>query len=41
MYYPYGFWGFDPTYFLLIIGMLLSLAASAKLIKSLRLDSLL
>ena len=31
MYYPYGFWGFDPTYFLLIIGMLLSLAASAKL----------
>ncbi|MDY5021161.1 MAG: zinc metallopeptidase [Blautia sp.] len=31
MYYPYGFWGFDPTYLLLIIGMLLSLAASAKL----------
>ncbi|MDO4276157.1 MAG: zinc metallopeptidase [Eubacteriales bacterium] len=29
--YRYGFFGFDPTYFLLIIGMLLSLAASAKL----------
>lgn len=29
--YPYGFWGIDPTYFLLIIGMLLSLAASARL----------
>ncbi len=29
--YPYGIWGIDPTYFLLIIGMLLSLAASARL----------
>lgn len=29
--YRYGFYGFDPTYILLIIGMLLSLAASAKL----------
>lgn len=27
--YGYGFYGFDPTYILLIIGMLLSLAASA------------
>lgn len=27
----YGYYGFDPTYFLLIIGMLISLAASAKL----------
>lgn len=31
MYYPYGFWGFDPTYLLLIIGMLVSVAASLKL----------
>ena len=29
--YGYGFYGFDRTYILLIIGMLLSLAASAKL----------
>ena len=29
--YGYGFYGFDPTYILLVIGMLLSLAASAKL----------
>lgn len=29
--YPYGFWGIDWTYFLLVIGMLLSLAASARL----------
>lgn len=29
--YGYGFFGFDRTYILLIIGMLLSLAASAKL----------
>lgn len=29
--YGYGFYGFDPTYFLLIIGMLLSMAASAKM----------
>lgn len=29
--YGYGFWGFDPTYFLLIIGALLSLAASTRL----------
>lgn len=29
--YGYGYYGFDPTYFLLIIGMLISLAASAKL----------
>ena len=29
--YRYGFYGFDWTYILLIIGMLLSLAASAKL----------
>lgn len=29
--YRYGYYGFDPTYFLLIIGMLISLAASAKL----------
>lgn len=29
--YRYGFYGFDPTYFLLVIGMLLSLAASARL----------
>lgn len=29
--YGYGYWGIDWTYFLLIIGMLLSLAASAKL----------
>ena len=29
--YHYGFYGFDWTYILLIIGMLLSLAASAKL----------
>ena len=29
--YGYGFYGFDWTYMLLIIGMLLSLAASAKL----------
>lgn len=29
--YRYGFYGFDPTYFLLIIGMLISLAASAHL----------
>lgn len=29
--YGYGFYGFDRTYMLLIIGMLLSLAASAKL----------
>lgn len=29
--YRYGYWGFDSTYFLLIIGILLSLAASAKL----------
>ena len=29
--YRYGFFGFDPTYLLLIIGMLLSLAASAKM----------
>lgn len=29
--YRYGFFGIDPTYILLIIGMLLSLAASAKL----------
>lgn len=29
--YGYGYWGFDWTYMLLIIGMLLSLAASAKL----------
>ena len=29
--YRYGYWGFDGTYLLLIIGMLLSLAASAKL----------
>lgn len=29
--YRYGFFGFDPTYILLIIGMLLSLAASAKM----------
>lgn len=28
--YPFGFW-FDPTYFLLIIGMVLSLLASAKM----------
>lgn len=28
--YGYGYYGFDPTYLLLIIGMLLSLAASAK-----------
>ncbi|MDO5134439.1 MAG: zinc metallopeptidase [Eubacteriales bacterium] len=28
--YPFGFY-FDPTYFLLIIGMILSLAASAKM----------
>ncbi len=29
--YGYGFYGFDRTYILLILGMLLSLAASAKL----------
>lgn len=29
--YGYGYYGFDWTYLLLIIGMLLSLAASAKL----------
>lgn len=29
--YGYGFWGIDPTYFLLIIGALLSLAASTRL----------
>lgn len=29
--YGYGFWGFDRTYLLLIIGMVLSLMASAKL----------
>lgn len=29
--YGYGFYGFDRTYLLLVIGMLLSLAASAKL----------
>lgn len=29
--YRYGFFGFDPTYLLLIIGMLLSLAASARM----------
>ena len=29
--YGYGYYGFDPTYFPLIIGMLISLAASAKL----------
>ncbi|EJW98050.1 secreted protein, partial [gut metagenome] len=29
--YRYGYWGMDPTYLLLVIGMLLSLAASAKL----------
>ena len=29
--YGYGFWGVDPTYFLLIIGALLSLAASTRL----------
>lgn len=29
--YRYGFWGFDPTYLLLIIGMLLSVAASTKM----------
>lgn len=29
--YRYGFYGLDPTYILLIIGMLISLAASAKL----------
>lgn len=29
--YGYGFWGFDPMYFLLIIGALLSLAASTRL----------
>lgn len=29
--YRYGFWGFDPTYLLLVIGMLLSMAASARL----------
>lgn len=29
--YRYGFWGFDPTYLLLIIGMLLCTAASAKM----------
>ena len=29
--YGYGYYGFDWTYILLIIGMLLSLAASAKL----------
>lgn len=29
--YGYGFYGFDPTYILLVIGMLLSLVASAKL----------
>lgn len=28
--YGYGYYGFDPTYLLLIIGMLLSMAASAK-----------
>ena len=31
MRYGYGFYGMDPTYLLLIIGMLLSLAASASL----------
>lgn len=31
MGYRYGFYGFDPTYILLIIGMLLCMAASAKL----------
>lgn len=29
--YGYGFYGFDRTYILLILGMILSLAASAKL----------
>lgn len=29
--YGYGFWGFDRTYLLLIIGMIVSLLASAKL----------
>ena len=29
--YPYGFWGMDWTYMLLVLGMLLSLAASAGL----------
>ena len=29
--YGYGYYGFDWTYILLIIGMLLSLAASARL----------
>lgn len=29
--YGYGYWGFDRTYLLLIIGMILSLLASAKL----------
>ena len=29
--YGYGYYGFDRTYILLIIGMLLSLAASARL----------
>lgn len=29
--YGYGFWGFDRTYLILIIGMVLSLMASAKL----------
>lgn len=31
MMYGYGFWGFDWTYLFLIIGMVLSLLASAKL----------
>lgn len=29
--YGYGFWGFDPTYLLLVVGMVLSLIASARL----------
>lgn len=29
--YRYGYWGFDWTYLLLVVGMLLSVAASAKL----------